>query len=993
MKPENKVVAVALALCLLFWLSHALLGWIATAHSSYLQALVLDVPDRAALMRSLMTALFLGFAFFASYHVRIRREACELIKSAQAELEQVFHTATDAIRVVDADYTVIRANEAFAKMVGRPIEQIVGAKCYDIFGCDDCNTPLCHLRRVINGERIEEHEGVRATPEGQITCLLSAAPFEDTDGSITGMVESFHDITELTRMHERVRKSEEQYRKLTETSPDPILVLGSGGDVRYANPNSAGMLGYASDDSVVGMSLVDFIVEDDRQRFSAALQAVVEGTRESFEAIVRVRAAGDDGDAEERSYRVRGIDIDYDDRPGVLFFAHDITDLLQAQQQVQAERDRAQQYLDIAGTIILVLSPEGRVELINRYGCELLGVDEEGIIGADWFEEFVPESVRHEIRTRLQRIISGDIKTGSDMINPIITKNGQRRITSWDARRLKDENGTVTAVLASGRDITERQRALERFRTEEERLRVTLWSIGDAVIATDTDGHVQLMNEVAAQFTGWSEQNAQGLPVDGVLNLRVVPRDMTVSEPGPSAPEEAGEVADNPVSRVLSEKEAIESTRPVLLLSRNSEQRLVEYSAAPIEGGETNQILGAVLVLRDITQKAQLDRELQKQAKLQSVGVLAGGIAHDFNNLLTAIVGNIDLARLLSDAPEQLKEKLDEAENAVMQAAGLTQQLLTFSSGGAPVTEIVPARELVENAVMLALSGSKTRCEIQLDDHLYPLEVDESQARQVISSLLINADQAMPEGGVVTVRGRNHEVKPGDISPLKPGQYVHFQISDTGPGVPPENADRIFEPYFTTKDDAPGLGLAVAYSITDQHGGHIELEPVHTCRETQQGATFHLYLPASQQAPRAKKKDEGEMQHGEGRILVMDDDRGILESTSRLMDYLGYEAELVTNGQEAIEVYTEALENGTPFDAAIMDLTIPGGMGGREAIKRLREVDENVCAIVSSGYSNDPIMADYEDYGFCAVLAKPYSAKQLASILREVLNDSGDTGQ
>ncbi|MFO7945210.1 MAG: PAS domain-containing protein [Armatimonadota bacterium] len=991
MKAEHKVVAVALILCLLLWLVHAFLVWMATSDVSYLQMLVLDVPQRAAFMRSLMTAFLLGFALFVSYHVRIRREACELAERSGAELEQVFQTATDAIRIVDADYTILRANEAFAKMVGRPIDEIVGEKCHEVFGCEDCDTPLCHLRRIMNGERIEQHEGTRTTAGGEIICLLSAAPFEDAGGAIIGMVESFRDISELTRMHERVKKSEERYRKLAETSPDLILVLGPGAIIRYANPHSAELIERATGDDAVGKSLLDVVVEDERERLRSGVEAVLEGSWESFGDIVRFQAATGDDDTQQRSYRVRGIDIDYDDRPGVLFFAHDITDLLQAQQQVQAERDRAQRYLDIAGTIILVLSPEGRVELINRYGCELLGVDEEEIIGADWFENFLPGDVGEEARERLELMIAGEKETGSEMVNPIVTTDGERRITSWDARPLKDDNGEITAVLTSGRDITERRRALERFRAEEERLRVTLQSIGDAVIATDIHGHLQLMNDVAAELTGWNEEEAKDLPLDGILNLRVAPRDMTTSEMTSSGPDDNGEAADNPVPHVLSEKEVVESTEPVLMISRNGDRRLIEYSAAPIGNGEQNRTLGAVLVLRDVTQRAQLYREMQRQAKLQSVGVLAGGIAHDFNNLLTAILGNIDLARLLSDSPQQLKEKLEEAENAVMHARDLTQQLLTFSSGGAPVTEVIPVRELLDNAVMLSLSGSTTRCEIDIDDSINALEVDASQARQVISSLLINADQAMPEGGVVTVRARNHQVRSDDVSPLDPGSYVHFTISDTGPGVQPGDSCRIFEPYFTTKEDAAGLGLAVAYSITDRHGGHLELESMQADPDAQQGATFHLYLPASSEPPVAKEKDTGEMQHGEGRILIMDDDVSILNATSRLMDHLGYEAELATDGQEAIDRYTEALENGTPFDAVIMDLTIPGGMGGAEAVKQLCEIDENVRAIVSSGYSNDPIMADYEKYGFCAVLAKPYQARQLASTLREVLNETDET--
>lgn len=959
MKPEHKVVAVALILCMLVWHVDASLRYLVETDVPYLQWLLPYVPERAIFTRNLITTVFLGFTLFIAYHIRIRRETYEQTEQARAELQQVFQTASDAIRVVDHDFTVINANRAFSDLVGKPLDEIIGSKCYESFPCELCDTDRCHLERVIAGERIEQHEGVRQSADGECVCLLSAAPFPDKEGNITGMVESFRDITELNRMHELVSQSEERYRTLAEGSADPIVVLGHNAEVLYANQIAARIRGASTRKDMVGTRVRQVIDPEDREKFVETVNAVVSGELDSFEEVIRFHV-----DEQKRSYRVLGTPINYDGRSAVLVFAYDITDFLRAQRQIRAERDRAQRYLDIAGTIILVLSPSAEIQLINRYGCELIGASEDELIGLNWMEEFVPADLRSQVRQHFQDILDGKVKQ-FDSVNALVNRKGQRRIISWDSSLLRDENDNVSGVLTSGRDITQRRRVMQDLATEKERLRVTLWSIGDGVIATDTDGRVQLMNDVAERFTGRAARKVRELPIDSILDLR---------------DEQSGERIHNLISDVLSDGTSVESIRPRRLISDDGTERLVEYSATPIETQENSVILGAVVVLRDVTQREKLYRELEKADRLKSVGNLAAGIAHDFNNHLTAILGNIDLLEILVGSNEDAMARLKAAEKAVMRARDLTQQLLTFAAGGAPVTEAVRLPELIKNAAELALSGSQTRCDIDFVGELPLVDVDEAQARQVVNALLINADEAMPDGGVVSVTADTCTIRPNDVSPLDPGSYAHIAVTDQGPGINTEDADRIFEPFYTTKEDAAGLGLAIAFSIVQRHGGHLEVDT-----DFEEGARFHVYFPVSRQAPEQIEEEAGELPNGEGRILVMDDQDAILQTTGDLLNRLGYEAEFANGGAEAIEKYQRAMHNGRPFDVAVLDLTIPGGMDGVETLEKLREIDPNVRAIVSSGYSNDPIMADYRSYGFSAVLLKPYKAEQLARTLGEVI--------
>jgi len=380
----------------------------------------------------------------------------------------------------------------------------------------------------------------------------------------------------------------------------------------------------------------------------------------------------------------------------------------------------------------------------------------------------------------------------------------------------------------------------------------------------------------------------------------------------------------------------------------------------------------------DNTEYKKMEAELLRAQKLESIGLLAGGIAHDFNNILTTILGNISLARMQVSPEDELFDLLREAETASTRAQTLTKQLLTFAKGGAPVKEIASIKDMLKESFAFMLRGSKSGCEFSIAKDLWPAEVDVGQISQVINNIVINANQAMPEEGILQVAAENLIIEDRHGLPVKPGRYVRISIKDKGTGIPEKHLLNIFDPYFTTKHQGSGLGLATTYSIVKKHEGHITVES-----QLGVGTTFHIYLPASDKPVHEKK--EIQLITGQGRILVMDDQAPLRKIAERMLNNLGYESEFAKDGAEAVRMVKEAQVSEKHYDAIILDLTIPGGMGGKEAINKLREIDPRVKAIVSSGYSDDPVLANFQEYGFKGMMPKPFDSRSLGKVLYEVL--------
>jgi PAS domain S-box-containing protein len=521
---------------------------------------------------------------------------------------------------------------------------------------------------------------------------------------------------------------------------------------------------------------------------------------------------------------------------------------------------------------------------------------------------------------------------------------------------------TIEALLQA-------RRAERALADEKERLAVTLRSIGDGVIATDLDGNVLSINNVAETLTGWTQEDAAGKPFGTVFR---------------SFDPETRERLPNAVATVAWNAGQPSVTHSTVLVARDLSERPIEEISAPLRDA-VGRTIGMVVAFRDITDALKMREERAKASKLDSLGLLAGGIAHDFNNILMAIMGNVSMARVTTPKGPALRS-LDEAQQACLRARQLTWQLLTFSRGGAPVKKTTAIPRILKESAGLALRGSNASCTFDISPELWSVSADEGQLVQVFTNMMINAQQAMPHGGAIRIRAENI-VEPGPHSAgVGTGRFVKVTLTDEGIGIPEENLGRIFDPYFTTKQKGSGLGLATSYSIIKNHGGSVSVES-----RPGQGTTLRVNLPASTSSEltleppaRLAPRTGG----GPGRILVMDDEASIRMLAANMLTFLGHDVAVVDNGRTAVEQYTHAMMTGEPFDAVILDLIVPGGAGAREAMELLSEVDPAVNAIVVSGYAQDPAMTEYRDYGFKGVISKPFTLEELNTTLHSVMGMS-----
>ncbi len=813
---------------------------------------------------------------------------------------------------------------------------------------------------------------------------------------ISTALELSDEYAERRRMEEALSESEKQYRTIFETMSDVYYRTDLEGNLVSVSPSGLKLFGYEDAEEVLGMNLAENFYSNPKDREIFMKELTKHGKVTNYEVSLK---------REDRTQIIGEVSshLVYDENGepvAVEGIFRDISERKHAEELLRLSEEKYRSLMENLNVGVFRVAPDGDGQFIdvNQAYTEILGYDKkQDVLKLKVSDTYFDIDDRRKLREKLLQ--QGFLKNEEVTLK---RKDGTPIIVSDTGKALYDADGKLLYFDGVIEDITERKQIEEELlkyrlhleelveeRTEElkntnqhlqmeiaerksieeslaaekERLAVTLRSIGDGVITAGTDGIIVLINKVAESLTGWTQEEAVGSPLHEVFNI--------ISE-------KTRESCENPVDRVLREGAVVGLGNNTVLIARDGTERVIADSGAPIRD-RMSEIIGVVLVFRDITEKRRLEQDMMRTQKLESISILAGGIAHDFNNILTAILSNANLARMYTE-DAKIIEKLAQIEKASSQAKDLTQQLLTFSKGGAPVRKTTSISGLIRDSASFALRGSNVRCHFYIPADLWFVDVDEGQISQVINNLIINADQAMPEGGIVRVQAENVYVEEG-VLPVNEGQYVKISITDQGIGIPEKYLQKIFDPYFTTKQRGSGLGLSTSYSIIKHHDGYIDVES-----ETGAGTTFHMYLPASERREEKEEKKRGEPVLGQGKILLMDDEAFVRDAASEILQYLGYTVEVAEDGKEAIDLYKKALED-TPFDAIIMDLTIAGGMGGKEAIQTLQEFDPEVKAIVSSGYSTDPVMADYRKYGFRGVVTKPYSIEELSITLHRVLTE------
>lgn len=521
--------------------------------------------------------------------------------------------------------------------------------------------------------------------------------------------------------------------------------------------------------------------------------------------------------------------------------------------------------------------------------------------------------------------------------------------------RYREHNCLLAIII----DITERKKIEEEREVQRVYFENLFEYAPEAIIILDNQNRILQCNREFENLFGYTREEAVGR---AIIDL-IVPQDLKAEGMRFTREVATGE----------------EINMETVCISKEGNRIEVAITGKPILLGENR--LGVYGIYRDITDKKRLEAEVQKSQKMESIGILAGGLAHDFNNRLSIILGNAQLAHLKYGQKEDISDYLQQIEDGALKATSLTQQLLAFSKGGTTIKKSVSIAEIIRKSVSFALSGSNISPEYHLPEQLWPVAVDIGQMEQVINNLIINAKQAMPAGGLIRIAAQNLVLEQNPTLPLKDGHYVRIDIQDNGIGIPKQYIHKVFDPYFTTKSRGSGLGLTSVYSIIKNHDGYITLES-----QIGQGTTVHLYLSATDNLDQSADTETQGMRHGQGRILIMDDEEQVRDVLASMLTTLGYTCRVTKDGQEALDCYRKARKSDSPFRAVIMDLTIPGAMGGREAMQRLLEIDPQVKSIVASGYSHDTVMANYQAYGFSGVIRKPFKIEELSQTLYQVLD-------
>ncbi len=666
-----------------------------------------------------------------------------------------------------------------------------------------------------------------------------------------------------------------------------------------------------------------------------------------------------------------------DDHMVRLEIATDITERKHVQETLEDEKNKLatvlEKMLDTTAIGIDISDEKGNITFWNKAAEQISGYTAEEVIGnAEIMEWVYPDpKYRAEIIQKRQDMLekNGRIEGFETIVR---RKDGQYRTILWYTSCLTD-SGTFNGTISLAADITERKQAEEALKStykklqdSKENYRFLAENTPDFIYSVDRESRYTAVNQSLCQALGFEPHDVVG------KNHREL-----------GFPEDVVRKWEELHHRVFSTGKTVE-TETTTLMPHSNNVRTYEVVLMPVfdEKGMISSIRGTS---RDITERKIMEREIFKADKLNSIGILAGGIAHDFNNYLATLLGNISLAKYYKDDVEKVFERMENIEKATLRAKDLSNQLLSFSKGAAPDKKTVSINQIILENVKFSLSGSSVSCKFHFNDDLYMVEIDEGQFSQVLNNLVINAVQAMPEGGIIEVAAEYITIEAGNQQfyvPLPEGNYIKISIKDEGIGIPEKHLQKVFDPYFTTKQKGSGLGLATSYSIIKNHGGHLSVES-----EIGIGTTFSIYLPAVTQLD-TDAAEEDKIYPGTGKILLMDDEEDVLKATGDMLSALGYDVSLARDGRETIEIYMNALKKGLPFHLVIMDFTIPGGMGGKDVLKELLKKAPDVKAVVASGYSNDPVMADYSKYGFKGVLRKPFSMKELSRVVYNTINSS-----
>ncbi|ABL00216.1 PAS/PAC sensor hybrid histidine kinase [Pelobacter propionicus DSM 2379] len=848
---------------------------------------------------------------------------------------------------LDQDMNVLYANRHACESLGYSREELCRMSVFDFdpqFRREDLPN---HLKK-----RQQRHcmtfEAVHRNRDGVIF------PVEITSTHLEYQGEEFlfsfaRDITERKRAEQALKEQEELYSVIFNQAPDGVVLVDAETlEFREFNDTACAGLGYSREE-FARLSVADINPEYDKEWHRSHINEIISRNYGVFETIHRHR----NGSLRNMRISVRTVQIRgcrY-----LLSFWTDTTEQARLQEELRLREYYQRALLDNFPSAAWIKDREGRFLAVNRQLATFLGLASPQELVDKTIHDVAPSALADQNTAEDRRVLTSGRPKHDEEELPV---SGENR---WFEVYISPVSidGQVVGTVGCNWDVTERKKIEQNLRESEERYRRLVELSPDAIFIHSGNRFV-FMNQAAARLLGAK-----------------TPEELYGRKPLDFIHPDQREMVGQRIDRALERRD----NPPIEELMVRLDGSTVPVEMVSVH--HTYRGKDAVLAIaRDISERMKIQDERVRSQKLESLGLLAGGIAHDFNNILSGILGNISLVCSRLDPDDPLASRLKSCEKATIRATGLTRQLLTFARGGEPVRKVIDPAPLIRESATFVLRGTNVKGDIRMTEGLSCINVDAGQISQVLNNLIINATHSMPGGGVIIISAMNEALHEGNAFNLAPGDYLRITVQDQGCGIPPENLPKIFDPYFTTKRRGSGLGLASAYAIIRRHGGAIEVSS-----RVGVGTTFTLRLPAQPQVHAADRMvGPGNVLCGSGRILVMDDEEIIREVSREILQCAGYCVESCSDGREALQRFQEAKEKSRPFDAIIMDLTIPGGMGGKEAAQLIRAVDPNAVLIVSSGYSNDPVIATYQQHGFNGSVVKPFSFQSLAGEVQRLIN-------
>jgi PAS domain S-box-containing protein len=869
----------------------------------------------------------------------------EDLKKSNKQKDLILNNMEELVVLLDLERKILWGNKTAYSvsecLKSEPVE-IKGKYCREIFTEDNEFCEDCPVEKARETGKMAAQEMIK--PNNRIY-LKRAYPIKDEKGNLTNFLEVVGDITEKKKMEEALRDSEKLYKTLINISPYAVTVSDLKGEITYASGKTLRMHGYDSAEELLGKSAFSLIDPSDQEKASKNLNKTLnEGSVKELE----FKLLRKDGSSFIGELNASLLKNEEDNPQAFVATTRDITKRKETEKKLKEKEAYNFALFNYSPVETVVVDREGKVIKSNL--AKRRSGDRVPQIGDVMYKDY---GSKHEID--MYQELMNCIKAGENKEFPRMEYAG--KFLSINIAPFSEG-----AIIIS-QDITERVKAEKALRENEQRFHLIEETIPSLLVITDREGRNIYVSQNCKEITGYSCEELEGKFIWWVHE----------DDRG-----KAGKVFE----RAFKEH----------MHGRNFEYKAIKkdgkiwYASSSWEPifNDKEEFQGMVLQTIDVSNKKIMEQEIAKAQKLESIGILAGGIAHDFNNFLTGIIGNISLAKLKMEPENEVYEILTESEKAAQSAKSLTQQLLTFSKGGVPIKEKADIKDLLRESANFVLVGSNVKCDFDFEENLWDVVVDKGQMNQVVNNIVLNALEAMPQGGAIVIKTENVDLSGRRGVPFKKGRYVKITIRDTGVGISGDYVSKIFDPFFTTKQKGSGLGLATVFSIIKKHKGYVYVES-----ELGEGTSFYIYLPASTEKKKESQEKEREenISKDKGKVLIMDDKSFIRKAAQRALDLFGYEVQGAEDGEEAINIYRDARDRGTPFDVVILDLTVPGAMGGLRTLQELRKIDPKVKAIVSSGYSDDPVMSDHLKYGFNAIIKKPYEYHELAEAVKKLIEE------